>query len=520
MLSDLRDEVEAEPEEPMLDAAGNPMLDEAGNPMLMPSASEAGDRLKALLEQGEDSLVGLDELPEVERYIGFTFQQVDPEDMRWDWNIRRPEDLRYVRWMAQRVWMTEADIREKWPHIKPGDLQMAFRVEQEGMKTVIRDSSDEDDEYGGKDPEEENHGDGQVDDEVRRGRSLAVWEYWDGVQGSVYRWVAGTSKMLDVFVPSAAPSRFFPFFFFSFSRVTGKLFGPSDTDLQEPLQDESNRIRTWKREAMKSAHPRFMVSRGLLRPSEKAKFAEALPYSLTEVERADDVAKGVFPIVPPIYNPQLYDRTDCVVEMQQMAGISGAAAGGSLPGTTATADAIANQSMSGQMSYRQKQIRKLYTDVYQAMAEVNAQILPEENAKAIAGPGAVMPPIDRQQILAGFVFDVEAVTDDLQERASEMKGWLELSQIAKQLGFPLNSIPVMKRLLLLMGVRDNIGDYVSVPMLMATMGVPQGGPAGASGPSNLEDRPEAQGDEGAAGGSPGGGFTAPPGPESIPNSPA
>jgi hypothetical protein len=324
---------------------------------------------------------------------------------------------------------------------------------------------------------------------------------------------------LDDFVPSVLPNRFFPLYPLILNRVTGKLFGPSDTDLQQPLQDESNRMRTWQREAQKSAHPRWMVAKGLLRPSEKSRFEEALPYSLTEVERAEDVAKAVFPIVPPEYNPALYDRTPTVLEMQQMAGIPAAALGAGNIGMTATADAISNQQMGNQTASRQLIVEDVYREIYEAMTEINAQVLPQENVVGICGPGAVWPELDRQTILSNFMIEVEAVMNDVEARGQEMKLWVDIGTVAQNMGLPLDPIPYTKKLLQLGGVRDNIGRYINVQALMQTMGAPGAGAAAGSPPA--PDRPEAQGEQGAAGGAPAGqGMDGPPPPESLPGSPA
>lgn len=519
VLDELQAEISSVGQPLRNDETGEIVLDDDEEPVLV-GVADLQERVNALMDQ-PDALVEQSDLPEVAHYVGYNWQQVDPEDIRWDWNIRRPEDLRYAQWMAHRVWMTEEAIREKW-EVEQDDLRTAARFAQDGYKVVLKDSADSDPEYGGKDPEERERGyGGNSDDDIRRGETLAVWELWDRVQGRVFRWVQGTGKFLDEYVPSVLPTRFYPFYPVIFNRVTGKMFGPSDTDLQQPLQDESNRMRTWQREAQKSAHPRWMVAKGLLRPSEKSRFEEALPYSLTEVERAEDVAKAVFPIVPPEYNAQLYDRTPTILEMQQMAGIPAAALGAGNMGMTATADAIANQQMGNQTAARQEIIEKVYQEMYEAMTEINAQVLPIDNVIEICGPGANWPELDRQTILSNFTIEVDAIMNDPEQRSQELKAWLDITSISAQLGLPLDPIPVTKKLLELMGIRDNIGRYMNINALLQNMGLPQpGGAAGGSAPTP-DQQPEAQGELGAMGGAPAGaGMEGPPAPESLPGSPA
>jgi hypothetical protein len=494
-----------------------PETSEDGEEVL--AGGEALQARIAMLADNPEALVELSDLPEVAHYVGYVWQQVDPEDMRWDWNITRPEDLMYARWAAHRAFMTEAEIDEQWS-LKDDDERIAGATRYDNEGTPLAGSGD-DPEYGGKDPEERFRGYGTgVGDEQARGTKLAVWEYWDKVQGRVFRWVHGARKFLDSFVPQAAPARFFPFYAIIFNRVTGRLYGPSDTDLEQPLQDENNRLRTWQREGQRRAHPYFMVAKGLLRPSERARFEEAIPWSVTEVERPEEISKSLEQVTPSAYNPALYDRTPSLVEMQQMKGISGAALGAGNPQVSATADAIARQSMSGQALSRQSNIMEVYTDIFEAMAQINAQVLPAENVTSIAGPGAPWPEIDRQTVLASFLFEAEAVVDDGEERRNELKAWVDFIAVIKQLGFPLASIPVGKKLLQLMGIRNNLGRFIDVNMLAQTLGMPQ--PTdGAGNQASTAAAPEAQGDMGVAGGAPAGqGFDAPPAPESLPNAPA
>jgi len=497
------------------DMTGQAVLDNQDDPVYT-GAEDLQAQAQALIDDPE-VLVQMSQLPEVAHYIGFTFQQVDPEDIRWDWNIRRPEDLRYARWMAHRAWMTEADIREKWGATQE-QLRTAARFSQDGYKVTLKDSADDDPEYGGKDPEEYSKGDSNAnDDDFRRGETLAVWEYWDRVQGRVFRFVQGTGAYLDSYVPTALSGRFFPFFPITYNRVTGRYLGICDTDLQAPLQDESNRMRTWQREAQKSAHPRWMIAKGLLRPGEKQRFEDALPYSITEAERAEDLAKSIFPIIPPDYNSALHDRSDTIMEMQQMAGIPAAALGSGNLGMTATSDSITNQQLGNQVGRRRKMLEKVYQEIYQAMMEINAQIMPEENVKALVGPGAVWPEVDRQTILTNFAIEVESTLDDEQRRGNELKAWIDFATLAQNFGLPLDPIPLAKKLLSLMGIRVNLANYISIPALlqMLQQGGAMPGPAVQQG--SAAGAPEQQGAKGQEGGAPPGeGFGAPPTPEELP----
>lgn len=495
---------------------GLAQLDENGDPVYSVD-EDVADRVRRLIESPE-SLIDESDIPEVAHYRGFVAQQVMPEDFRFDWNIQRPEDFRFCRWMAHREWMTPADVRERWPSIKNEDLHKAHQYDFEGNKlNLSAGGPGNDPEYGGKDDEERYMGsETLVDDAPMKGDLLAVWEYWDRVQGKVFRWVQGMRMFLEApFMPEVAPSCFFPFELLTLGRATGRFWAPSDTDLQQPLQDESNRMRSWQREAQRSAAQRFIVGKGLLRPNEKQNLETALPNSVVEVERADDFRNSIHEVAPVVYNPALYDRSGTLLEMQQMAGIPAAALGAGNMGMTATSDSISNQQMGNQVGRRRKAVRQLYLRIYTKMAEMNAQLFEEQDVQQIVGPGAVWPPLDRQQILANFIVDIDAVLNDADERAQELQAWVQFSQITQQMGLPVDGIASAKYLLRKMGIREDLSNFISVQQLVGNMGAGPAGPDGQT--ANPGATPEGQAAFGANGGAPAGeGLSGPPAPASIP----
>ena len=155
-------------------------------------------------------------------------------------------------------------------------------------------------------------------------------------------------------------------------------------------------------------------------------------------------------------------------------------------------------------------------DMFLSMAEINAQIYELPEVQQVCGPGAVWLEFDRQQVLGNFKIEVTATLNDAEARAAKLKAWLDIAQIAKQLGLPLDGVPVLKELLELMGIRDNIGRFFSVPALAQMLGMaPAAQAAGAGAPAPaLTSAPEAQGARGTEGGSPG--MTTPPTPETVP----
>lgn len=448
-------------------------------------------------------------LPEISRFRGWTFQQVRPEDMRWDWNITRPEDLRYARWMSHRSYMCADDILMKW-RLEPDDLRGAVSYNSDGSKLPARSNTARDGQgHADEDPE--------IDQAEQR---YAVWERWDITSGKVYVWVEGMKTFLDAYVPKATGRRFFPFFPLIFNRVAGKLIGPSDVELQASLQDEINELRTNEREARRSCHPRYIVAAGLLDPAEKVKLETAAPYAVIELKKADDVKAALHELIPNNYDGRLYDISKALMDMQAMAGLPLSALGATGVGDLATEQAIARENMGIQTDYRKRLIERLCSEVFEFMAQVNAQVQTELEVALVVGIGAVWPLADRQQILNNFIVDVRATLNDSVERQKRLNDWQTVAGIAGQMGLPLNPVEITKEILELLQIRTNLERFVLDPAtLQALRGQGAGGgqQQGGGGP---QDAPAEQGDRGAEGGAPPMEERGAPSPENIPNGPA
>jgi hypothetical protein len=495
-------------------AAAPPMTDPVIDPMTGALTLPPPDpRVLRLQELDAGSVV--DSLPEVAVYRGWTFSTIRPEDMRVDRRVTKPEDIRHANWIAHRAWMTGEEIRTKWGL---DDDQFLEYASSTGDHKHARATVDTVTGPGGSD---------EIDpEEDTKEVFYSVWELWDRVSGKVFVWCEGARRFLDQYVPAATGTRFFPFFPLVFNRVTGRLAGPSDTDLCWALQDEINLMRTHEREARKSAHPRFIVKAGTLKPGEKRKLEEALPYSITEVEAADEVAKSVMPITPPAYNAALYDISKALIDLQTMAGLPLAATGVAGGAKLATEAAIAREGFSQQNNARQKTVMRLLKDLYLYMAQVNAQVLTPEEVAAKCGPGAFWPLTDRQRILSDFTVDIDSTLTNTADRRKELEDWKVVTEIAMAMGLPFNPIELTKELLALMGKRVALERFVLDPATLQALrgagigpgaGAAPAGP-GAPGPGGMPaGGPEDQGGQGDKGGNPG--MSSPPAPADVPNSP-
>lgn len=461
----------------------------------------------------DDRLLDEEEIPQIPHYQGYIYEAIDAEDIRFDWNITRPEDIRFAWWIAQRVYMAPNEVVDRW-NMSPEDAQ-ALR---QSAQYFNRDGTpfNDGDAAGKANAEERDRN--QSQESQTRGAFVAVWEFWDRRQGKVYRWVQGFGVLLDDFVPEGTPKRFFPFFALQFNRVTGQFFGPSDCELLKPLQEELNMLRTHDREARKSSYPRYMTAKGLLSKGNKRQMRTAAPYSVIEVEKSNDLANSIHELIPASYSPELYDGSKARQDFEAMSGTSQAALGITGGAELATEAAIANQQTGIQTSSRKDLVVEMMQDIYEAQAQINAQRLGSENAKELAGPGTnwLGDSLERNQILDNFNIQIKAIPNGAAERQAEMKAWLDFTTIVAQLQLPLNAIQTLIELLRLMGLNTNIDQFVDLNALLAP---PEPAPAPGNG-NEAGGRPDQQGGEGESGGRPPNeNGDEPPAPESLPNAP-
>ena len=502
LIDDLNETLVTNPAAPETDVLGNEIGPD-------PRLTEAG-------ELSSDKLLDEEDIPQIPHYQGYIYEAIDAEDVRFDWNITRPEDIRFAWWIAQRVYMAASEVTDRW-NLDPEDAQ-ALR---QSAQYFNRDGTPfNDGEAEGKANEDERDRYKDIESQTR-GAFVAVWEFWDRRQGKVYRWVQGFGVLLDDFVPEGTPKRFFPFFSLQFNRVTGQFFGPSDCELLRPLQEELNMLRTHDREARKSSYPRYMTAKGLLSKSNKREMRTAAPYSVIEVEKSQDLASSIHELIPARYSPELYDGSKARQDFEAMSGTSQAALGITGGAELATEAAIANQQTGIQSSSRKDIVIELLQDIYEAQAQTNAQRLGSENAKELAGPGTnwLADALERNQILNNFNIMIKAIPNGVAERQAEMKTWLDFTTIVSQLQLPLNAIQTLIELLRLMGLNTNIDQFVDLNALLGPPPEQQQQPGGNAG-APAGGRPDQQASEGAGGGRPANQEgDAPPGPESIPNAP-
>lgn len=446
-----------------------------------------------------------DMVPQVAKWIGTPIDFVMPEDIRIDWRITRPEDIYDARRIHHRVRMDEDELAAKYK-LTSEQMQKIPRTDGKTPDGLANNAS-------GTDPQAYT----PDMDTTSKGLSKAVnvWETWDKQTNTVYVWVVGYQCFLQSYVPTVVWRNWFPFIPFIFNRVTGRFVGISSTTLQRPAQEEINLFRTHDRHAKKASFPRILIKRGLFRRGEKQRYKNSLPYEVIEVDSPDEISKALYEARPIAYDPKLYSTEKAEFDLQRMAGVS-LSAGGAVSDVTAT-DALQAQQGSDQLSqFKQSAIETLVADVGTAIADIAIQIFPEENIKAICGPGAVWPEgIDRETLYRKLHLQVRAGSTGRPDTKDRLAVITQAIQIAGPiLGLRAKGPAILDEIFRDAGVNLNLSKYFelappaptpapgpgqgggigSTPASGAPMGAgkPPGAPPGGAPPMGGPSRPKPQ----------------------------
>lgn len=356
-------------------------------------------------------------LPDVQTFQYFSYDLVELEDFRWDWNVTRFGDYWNGRWAAHRVRMTANEIIEKYEL----DEEDADRL----CSTEDQDGSNIDSTQKHREDLEDNESD----------NSLDVWELQDAETRRVYVFTEHFYRFLAEYEPTAVHNGFFTLFPLQFNPVAGEFIGISNVDLQRPLQDEINERRTHEKLYLRATLPRYLASASAFSSAgEMQKVQNLPPFAMMQTDAIEDPNKHIFTIKAGEVNQAWFDLSKPTMELQIMGGRPTSALGGSNPNVTATQTAFSSEQLGGRVAHSQTIFQDFMTSIGTAMAQIILQTTDELEAKYIAGPGAVLPPADRDALFAQLNLKVSSFMNSEPNQDAMLNRYEKLLQIAMMLG--------------------------------------------------------------------------------------
>jgi len=470
-----------------------------------------------MMDPRQETLVGLqagtgpidmEDIPEVAHWVGFPIDFVNPEDIRFDGDITRPEDF----WRAMRV------QHRVYMDVEAAAAKFGLTPEEAKRLPKAKSSTGTAKSAGG---EASSRNDALTSKSMDTKTEL--WECWDRQTNKVSVYAIGFPRFLHKYTPTVVWRNWFPIIPFLFNRVTGRFVGVSSTTLQRPAQEEINLMRTLDRHAKKACFPRILVRKGTLQPGEKAKYKRARPYEVIELETPDELNDAIKETAAVTYNPQLTDSSRAETDLQRMSGTSLVAGGTVGVSKSATETATAQQGTEATADYRRGIIEDLYNDVVTCVLDLAARLLPEQNVKALAGPGAFWPDRGLEDLWRNLQVTIRAGSTGKPDTDKRL-GWAtNMIQVARNLGLMAKGPQILDYISREAGVFDRISEFFQIapmpPMGMGAPGAPPGGPGappatGGSPPS--PPKLDSQQGQGGGGGKP---MSGAPTPDSIPNRP-
>lgn len=468
---------------------GTPILDHLGQPMtqtvMVQDPTDPREmRRKAIIDGQEEDILGA---PEVEHFLGFTCDQILPEDFRWDWNITRPEDMGFAEWQAHRSYMHASSISSKWGVTSDELKTVGGQATNPGVKARGGTATN----ATTQDPSL------RLDIETPVVNDLiAVWELWHRRLGRRFVFIEGMSRFLENEVPQAVGSRFFPFFPIYYNRVSGQAVPVSDVQLVRNLQDEYNMMRTHDREARRSAYPVLFIQKGLLDKKARELYRNRLPFSVIEIDNAEEVKAQFTESTALPYNPQVFDTSKVQGDMEAMFGLPRAVTGAGSGEDLASALALAKEGMETGVSRRRVMVNRVLTDIFKWMAEISIKAFAPSFIQRTCGVLAVWPRLTTDELYTNLSIEVKGGLQGQPRAKDKIDLWQNFATIAQTLQLPVNGTEVLRELLDALNVRVDFKRFLAPVPIGAPPGMMPGAPMGPPGQAPAPSK--GQGPDGGA----------------------
>ena len=426
------------------------------------------DEIKAVANA---KLVPPDKLPIVPTFQRFSYDLVELEDFRWDWNVQRFSNYWACRWVGHRVRMTTEEIIE----------QFSLSAEEAEKLCKTSDNMDGENTQESREDLENNNSSNTID----------VWEIQDAETRKVYTFTESFYRFLSIQEPTVTHERFFTLFPLQFGEVPGEFIGISNIDLQRPLQDEINERRTHEKHYLRSVLPTYGVAAGVFSTGDKAKLRNRIPFDMIELETTDNPNQQIFTFKADEVNQNWFDIGRPRMDLELVAGRPVAGIGGTSPGITATQTAFAGEQLGSQVSQNRAIFQDYMTDIGRAMLEILLQTTDEMEIRYVVGPGAAVPTGDRDAFFAQMNLTVSAYMDSEPNKDQMLARFEKFFQLAAAMGMmpnPMSVLPVLASEVLKLPLQASQMLIMPQPM--------QGGPGGPGLPASPQSPGPAPGVEG------------------------
>lgn len=322
-------------------------------------------------------------------------------------------------WVAHRSYYTAAEAEKLFPRLSKDQIKSATKygqrkpVDYQSVKTAHSTKAEEAEGYsqGGEKPD-----------------SLCVWEMWNKDEGLVYTLIEGVQRHArEPYAPQFETERFYPFFELAFIEVDGERHPQSLVYRSFKLADELDRIANNKRIHRRRSLPGIIANGSGLDKDETKKLNNSELQELTVLNPTDPNAPlgSLFAPKPTAgIDPILYDTSAEEAQWELLWGVQQALQGSIQVAKTATEAEIAQTGFNARTSFRRDLVEECLGDIAQYTAEIALKAMSREDARRLAGPGAMWPEgLDSQDIDLLCTVQIRAGSSGKPDTAADRQAW-------------------------------------------------------------------------------------------------
>lgn len=274
-----------------------------------------------------------------------------------------------------------------------------------------------------------------ADDEL-----ILVWEIWSKDDQTVYTMCAGADEFCEEpFVPETLGAQWYPFFPLQLWRVAGILYGRALVDNLIELVDEYNTRRTSAAEHRRKNKAVRLINKasGVTDRDLDAINGRSDSTDMIAIEADPDKPLqnqiGSLPEIP--YNPQMYDTTDILRDVEMVSGAQDASRGGVNQAKTATEAEIMAMGMQSRTAEQLDSIEDWLTSILVYCAQLLLLNKSAAEIKMAFGEEAVWPELSKQQVFELVTVSIRAGSTAKPNKMRERDQWLQfLPQLQNALG--------------------------------------------------------------------------------------
>lgn len=339
---------------------------------------------------------------------------------------------------------------------------------------------------------------------------VCVWKIHSKRDGLVFWLCDGYDDFLrEPEAPTVDVERFFPYYVLTFNEITHhkEVYPLSDVRLLRSMQKEYNRKKEALRQHRIANRPVYITAGGTLLDEDLDKVLSDYPdhalIVLQGLKEGQDVGTALQMLKKVPIDPNLYETDSDFNDVLRVVGSQEANIGGT-SGDTATEVSVAEGSRLSSVSSNEDDLEQTLTEMARDGGNVLLMQLSQPAAVEIAGPGAVWPKLDPNQIKREMFLKVEAGTAGRPNKAQDLANFERVAPVIMQIP-GIKPEPLAKYALHLLDDRIDLTEFIgeSIPSITAQNAMAKG-PAAAPGaggsvpPPSNGAQPNAQGPQGAA----------------------